>query len=63
MTQLVQVVAGTKYTFDLVQSAAATAAGECGDIGQDRRCHVEVLSQPWMDLTQILWDQTTCDQQ
>jgi len=51
-----QTVAGRKYTFDLVQTA-----GQCGNNGEESRCHVEVLSQPWLDNTEVLWDETTCE--
>merc|ERR1712227_1198162 len=49
-----QVVAGTKYSFDFVWSA-----GQCGN-NEEGRCHIEVLSQPWLDNTEVLWDETTC---
>jgi len=51
-----QVVAGKKYIFELVQSA-----GQCGNNGEESRCHIEVLSQPWLNNTEVLWDETTCE--
>merc|ERR1712126_71785 len=39
-----QVVSGIKYMFELVQSA-----GKCGNSdGEEKKCHVEVWSQPWL---------------
>ena len=55
MFSYTQVVAGTKYIFDLVQSA-----GQCGNNNEETRCHIEVLSQPWLNNTEILTDETTC---
>ena len=53
---LIEVVSGIKYMFELVQSA-----GQCGNSDvEEKRCHVEVWSQPWLSRTEILWDQTTC---
>ena len=56
MFSYTQVVAGTKYIFDLVQSA-----GQCGNNNEETRCHIEVLSQPWLNNTEILSDETTCE--
>ena len=50
----VQVVAGKKYIFELVQSH-----GRCGN-NEESRCHIEVLSQPWLNNTEILTDEMTC---
>ena len=52
---LIEVVSGIKYIFELVQSA-----DKCGNNGEDKRCHVEVWSQSWLNKTEILWDKTTC---
>ena len=51
-------MAGTKYIFDLVENPSECLDGENGRT--EETCHVEVLSQPWMDSTEVLWDQTTC---
>jgi len=55
-----QVVAGTKYSFDI-----SLDPSQCDKDAESERttCHIKVISVPWLGKQEVLWDETTCDKQ
>ncbi|XP_023329222.1 putative cysteine proteinase CG12163 isoform X2 [Eurytemora carolleeae] len=54
-----QVVAGTKYTFDLVLASHKDNDATCPD-GPEQSCKMVVWSKPWENFREVQWEQVTC---
>ena len=48
-----QVVAGLRFTFDLVMTSSCT--------DEEKRCSMDVYSVPWKQEMSVLWDNVKCD--
>jgi len=55
-----QVVAGTKYSFDI-----SLDPSKCDKDAESERttCHIKVINVPWLGKQEVLWDETTCEKQ
>ena len=60
LTRHVQVVAGTKYSFDI-----SLDPSKCDKDAESERttCHIKVINVPWLGKQEVLWDETTCEKQ